>query len=235
MRHGCYFRGTSVHGLFERGVVQMKGGKGGADFFATRDPPARVFALGGGSAVDATLDADVNVTTLLLSSASGSPYYSGVQRAVFAAYGPPYAAWDGGWRGKPTLAVAQGARYRTGMRLAPNNRNFPALALATGPNANGLQGDDLEAILTGIYGSAVGPLCTFDNGVVEGQRLAQASSSIHPPHRDHHNWAPPSRISISISIQPHDRRRRRSHGLTAATAREAGTPTTSGTRTTTSR
>jgi len=176
VRHGCYMQSTSVNGLFARGVVQMKDGKGGNDFFGTRDAVERVFALGGGSALDTTLTASLNVTTLLLSSASGSPYWSGVQRAMFADYGD-LGKWDGGWQGKPTVAVAAGAAYRAGMVLAPNNRNLPALALAGG--ADGLAGDDLEAMLTGIYGSAVGPLCTFDNGVVDGQRLAQAILSSH--------------------------------------------------------
>jgi hypothetical protein len=60
--------------------------------------------------------------------------------------------------------------------IAPNNRNFPAGGLRTagGTTAN-LPSDDLAAILTGIYGTAPGCLCTFPNAPacprIEGKHL----------------------------------------------------------------
>jgi hypothetical protein len=56
---------------------------------------------------------------------------------------------DGG-----ALATARaGASWRTSARITPNNRNFPAGDLTTGPN---LPLDDLTAVMAGIYGSAPG-------------------------------------------------------------------------------
>ena len=60
--------------------------------------------------------------------------------------------------------------------IAPNNRNFPAGGLRTagGTTAN-LPSDDLAAILTRIYGTAPGCLCTFPNAPacprIEGKHL----------------------------------------------------------------
>ena len=43
-----------------------------------------------------------------------------------------------------------------------HDRNFPCLNLTTGPN---MPDTDLEAYMTGVYGSSPGCLCTFDNEV----------------------------------------------------------------------
>ena len=80
VRRSIYLRATSVTGLFERGVVQMRGAGGGKDFFGATDPARRVYALGGGTTLDVGFplaSERANLTTVLLSSASGDPYWSG--------------------------------------------------------------------------------------------------------------------------------------------------------------
>jgi hypothetical protein len=65
------------------------------------------------------------------------------------------------------------ASWSTSMTISPNNRNFPAGDLTT-TSAN-LPSDDLATIMTGIYGSAPGCLCTFPNSPscpgMEGQEV----------------------------------------------------------------
>ena len=84
--------------------------------------------------------------------------------------------------------VGVGSRtWATSMLISPNNRNFPASALTTTqPN---LPDDDLAAIMTGIYGSAPGCLCTFPNAPacpgLEGKReqVGQIATTVARPSR----------------------------------------------------
>ena len=54
-----------------------------------------------------------------------------------------------------------GTHWSTSAMIAPNSRNFPVSGLPT-DGAN-LPSDDLAAVMTGIYGTAPGCLCTFPN------------------------------------------------------------------------
>ena len=190
VRHGLYLRATSIHGLFSRGVVQMKGAPSGKDFLASIDAVSRVYAMGGGTAMDVRFEgapARANRTTVLLSSNSGNPYWSGMQRVVIGNY-RDYDTWDLGWSGKPSVAVDAGATWTDTVQIAPNDRNFPpplddAYALGPGDGARPADSDDLEAIHTAIFGSAVGVLCSYDNEVVQGKRVAQAATTIARPDR----------------------------------------------------
>ena len=199
VRHGVYMRATSITSLFEQGVVQMKGAKGGHDFFGSSDPPYRIYSLGGGTALDARFPpspgsdggAPPRRTTVLLSSSSGSPYWSGFQRVMEGNYSN-LDSWDSGWHGKPSIKLAKGTVWSDAMSLAPNDRNFPppdayratlaAGTMSVGP-APALKGDDLEALHTAIYGSAVGCLMTYPNEVVKGETVAQVATTIARPDR----------------------------------------------------
>eukprot|EP01051_Picozoa_sp_SAG22_P019552 SAG22_NODE_3648_length_1595_cov_3.252674_1_plen_349_part_01 len=104
----------------------------------------------------------------------------------------------GGWAA-PQQAPSPPAPplWSTAYRLAPNNYNFPAgggnFSLpavdrgATGlPGAAGLADADLAAMLTGIYGSAVGCLCTYPglaSGGPGGPALGLAATTIDRPGR----------------------------------------------------
>ena len=52
--------------------------------------------------------------------------------------------------------------WTTATSFAPNNYNFPSHDLTTGAN---LPHNDLEALMTGAYGSSPGCLCTYPNEV----------------------------------------------------------------------
>lgn len=64
--------------------------------------------------------------------------------------------------------------------ISPNNRNFPSGSLPSGlQSSNNLDGDaDLEAFMTGIYGSAVPCLCTYPNEVTDGFQVAQIATTL---------------------------------------------------------
>ena len=75
---------------------------------------------------------------------------------------------DGWAQATPVAAQNLTAKWSTWLRLAPNDRNFPASALPAMANGthgmdgtSGLPDSDMEGMLTGIYGSAVGCLVTY--------------------------------------------------------------------------
>jgi len=113
----------------------------------------------------------------------------------------------GAWEKAPANATvpARVQRWSEAFVIAPNDRNFPTAKLTTGPN---LPEKDLEALLTGIYGSSPGCLCTYDNEVVEGMRIAQISPTIARPDRGYsgtYNYFDPDNfISLSAMIYSGD-------------------------------
>lgn len=74
-----------------------------------------------------------------------------------------------------------GATWSSSITIAPNNHNFPASQLTTGPN---LPTRDLAAVMAGIYGSAPGCLCTFPNSPAcpgmqgKGEKYGQIATTI---------------------------------------------------------
>jgi hypothetical protein len=88
-------------------------------------------------------------------------------RAAAAAEGADASVVDG------MMPVGVGSSWRTWMLIAPANANFPAGAASLPPSPSlsrsdtvggGMPAADVEALLTGAYGSAVGCLCTYDGG-----------------------------------------------------------------------
>ena len=93
----------------------------------------------------------------------------------------------------------------TSSTLSPNDRPFPVGGVPVGAS---LGGRDLEAMLTGIYGSAVGALTTFDNEVKAGVRVAQIATTIARPDRGyqgHYNFFDPDNyLTLSALIYSAD-------------------------------
>jgi len=90
--------------------------------------------------------------------------------------------WSAGWAGVQASQLSAGLTWTASYDLAPNNFDFPVHGpsgdLTTSGNIPNVQ---LQAMLTGIYGSPVGQLCTHDNGVVTGQRVGQMATTIARP------------------------------------------------------
>ena len=242
--HDVRFAGVSIYGLFKRGVVQMRDYNGGG-YFVANDTIPRVYAMGGGSAVDIELFKSTTKTmTSTFTSAAGAgagandsfsgSHLSGVTASAAPAQSVLVSNIKGGgdsgfrlflqtaatsssataglntwsklaWEAVPLGTLHSGSSWSTSYRMAPSNRNFPSLGLSTGPN---LPPEDLEAFLTGIYGSGPGCLCTYDNGVVPGRRVAQISPTIARPDRGYsgtYNYFDPDNyLSLSAMLYSGD-------------------------------
>lgn len=83
---------------------------------------------------------------------------------------------------EPTIAAVAATGWSTSAMISPNNRNFPASQLIT--NSSNLPSGDLAAVMTGIYGSAPGCLCTFPNSPAcpgmegKGEKLGQIATTV---------------------------------------------------------
>lgn len=182
---------SSIYGFFAGGVVQMKGAVGGSDFYPSADALPRVYALGGSGATDQAqvgnmswdmqLQGSSRAQTVLMSSSSGNPYWSGIQEVL--AGGLPDSTldkWMLGWQGSPTNAIPVGITWNHTIRLGLNSLDFPVGQLALQPN---LPRDDLHAALMGIYASPAGCLCTHMNEVADGVAVGQIATTIARPTR----------------------------------------------------
>jgi len=105
---------------------------------------------------------------------------SGLENVLAGHYSGSTDEWTSGWEVSKTSSIKKGITWTTSVDFAPNNKNFPTFGLTTGPN---LPTQDLEALLTGSYGSSPGCLCTYDNEVVHGKRVAQIATTIAHPNR----------------------------------------------------
>jgi len=208
LRHSFAFEPTSIYGLFDRGVVQMKGYSakhlssrrlrtdGLAGHYASKDGLARFYALGGsGEDLDTAGNASVAVRrgihasagVVLLNSDRGGPSgFSGFQE-VLAGNLPEQNMWSNGWAGVSAVQLSKGLSWKVSYEIAPNNFDFPAQGPFGDVATKNIADRDLQAMLTGIYGSPVGQLCTHDNGVVKGQRVGQMATTIARPNYGYEN------------------------------------------------
>eukprot|EP00048_Salpingoeca_helianthica_P022441 m.18288 g.18288 ORF g.18288 m.18288 type:complete len:773 (-) comp7326_c0_seq2:38-2356(-) len=178
VRHALYWQPQSVYALFDRGVVQMMNAPASGDFFGSTDTLSRVYALGGNHSIDILRERGASAgTVVVLSSESGAPYWGGLHVVLAGAY-DRLDRWDIGWKGQRVVSIAAGTTWQTRASMAPNNFDFPVNGLTTAANMDPL---DLRALLAGVYASPVGCLCTYDNLVEKGMRVAQIAPSIHHP------------------------------------------------------
>eukprot|EP00405_Crypthecodinium_cohnii_P019361 CAMPEP_0206475334 /NCGR_PEP_ID=MMETSP0324_2-20121206/34011_1 /ASSEMBLY_ACC=CAM_ASM_000836 /TAXON_ID=2866 /ORGANISM="Crypthecodinium cohnii, Strain Seligo" /LENGTH=862 /DNA_ID=CAMNT_0053950659 /DNA_START=44 /DNA_END=2629 /DNA_ORIENTATION=- len=187
VRHSFLFAPSSIYGLFKHGVAQMKGHHDVGYYFSD-DPLPRLYALGGsGADLDTAGHMSISIRqpdsklSVLISSAQ-SPY-SGFQDVHFASFSKKHS-WCSGWSEQTnTVEVEAKAKWRSKYFLAPNDRDFPVQGhdhdLTT--TSGNIPDKELQAMLTGIYASNVGQLCTHYNGVIEGSHLAQMATTIARP------------------------------------------------------
>jgi hypothetical protein len=149
----------SAYGLFEhRGVTQRM--NSGNHFFASDDELHRFYSLGGGGSVDVTASGQRQTVLRNAPAGSASPATptSGIEQVLAGAY-PTLDSWDAaGWTAASPVEVHTGDRWSVHTRITPNDYDFPAAMV---PDDVDLPFADLRALLTGIYGSAVGVLDTY--------------------------------------------------------------------------
>eukprot|EP00759_Apiculatamorpha_spiralis_P004357 PhF_6_TR12594/c0_g1_i1/m.19846 len=197
IRTGLYLNATSIYGLYDRGVMQMKGLTRSQAYYGSYDTLSRFYALGGnGDDLSSRGDVSITVlrsnvaggyqhnqTTVLLSSDVGAPYWSGFQESVAGTI-RGVDQWGSGWGNTPAITIPSGTSWGTFWSLAPNSYDFPIMALPRNANTDDVIGAptlDIQTILTGIYASPVGNLFTHDNAVATGYRVAQIATTIHRP------------------------------------------------------
>lgn len=207
IRHSFPFTPASIYALFDRGVVQTMAKK---SYYISADNVTRLYALGqkNASANPYSTNTEArNLSVALRRAAVAGPGVSGLvvlgsmadapfssfEEVLWASAAASAAAgagplgldsWSpGGLSGLPGASVsAAPARWTTRVELAPNNADFPAQGpLGDVSAANTVGADDLRAMLTGIYGSPVGQLCTHDNAIVRGKRVGQMATTIGAP------------------------------------------------------
>eukprot|EP00730_Choanoeca_flexa_P003156 TRINITY_DN11310_c0_g1_i3.p1 TRINITY_DN11310_c0_g1~~TRINITY_DN11310_c0_g1_i3.p1 ORF type:complete len:844 (+),score=181.87 TRINITY_DN11310_c0_g1_i3:336-2534(+) len=190
--HHVGFLATSIYGLFDQGVVQMRD-KDNA-YFAASSNISRLYALGGNASVDIDLHHDSS-SVILLSRATPTSA-TGLQLLRRGNFTGDYDQWTGPWAkhadnssgADDSLGQLQpskpGAQWQSTLKIGFNNRNFPVLSLS---NRTDMPDDDVEALLTGLYGSSPGCLCTYPNEVVAGKHVAQIATTIARPDRGYHD------------------------------------------------
>eukprot|EP00755_Sulcionema_specki_P024478 Sspe_Gene.14992::Locus_5196_Transcript_2_2_Confidence_0.667_Length_4954::g.14992::m.14992 len=193
------FAGASIFNVFGLGVVQMMQAKKDHPMYRypTYDTIAKTYALGAvsngegvrGDVCGAVLEAKVK--------SDATPQHLAVVKANYrdvALY--QYLTECNLTTDENTWSTAQWARpckpsgstenWTSTFRLSANNHDFPVISAEQGIVAKGDAGEALRdyiAMMTGIYASPVGNLCTHPNEVSPGTTVAQIATSLASPTR----------------------------------------------------
>lgn len=192
VRYNFAFTPTSIYSLFDRGVVQMLAADSSKSHYASTDGLARLYALGGpGPDLDTAGNVSIAMRRVARESSAGVVLkngrageldcYSGFQDVVIGNL-PDADVWSAGWSNVLASNFSSSKSWKISYLLAPNNFDFPVQGPTEDLSTKGnIEDAQLRAMLTGIYGSPVGQLCTHDNGVVKGSRVAQMATTIARP------------------------------------------------------
>eukprot|EP01065_Artemidia_motanka_P009197 TRINITY_DN14698_c0_g1_i1.p1 TRINITY_DN14698_c0_g1~~TRINITY_DN14698_c0_g1_i1.p1 ORF type:complete len:961 (+),score=323.32 TRINITY_DN14698_c0_g1_i1:61-2883(+) len=208
IRHTFRFLPTSIYALFSRGVVQMKE-RTGSHWYGSSDTLPRLYALGGSGGEGNTAgNMSVAVTrgggaaAVVLWSDDKAPF-SGLQEVLAGSPPSPADTWSD-WGSAKASTIPAGTKWQLTTRIAPNNRDFPAQGPAGDVTAKANIPDaDLQALLTGVYASPVGQLCTHDNGVAKGKRVGQMATTIARPsygYSDNYNFFDPDNYISTAAL-----------------------------------
>eukprot|EP01061_Rhynchopus_euleeides_P007526 TRINITY_DN16566_c0_g1_i1.p1 TRINITY_DN16566_c0_g1~~TRINITY_DN16566_c0_g1_i1.p1 ORF type:complete len:790 (+),score=330.31 TRINITY_DN16566_c0_g1_i1:86-2455(+) len=196
------FAGASIYNIFGQGVVQMmqQEAKYKMYRYPTYDSVKKVYALGGifngtgvaGQVSGALLASDVTslgtdadkfvrIARANLGDVSFSQVLTQCDLSVSE------NRWSSNEWHTPCTASTSSQGWRARFLLTANNHDFPVLQDGAGITAAGAQADDAVldyiALMTGVYASPVGNLCTHPNEVVSGMTLGQIATSLASPVR----------------------------------------------------
>jgi hypothetical protein len=148
----------SVFGMFDRGVEQMMNNQQNS-YFASNDTVYHLYTMGGSGSLGITpLKNERNV--VLLASTYPTTFYSTGFQWVIAGNFPKYDTWYSGWSPETQqTTVKNGAFYTKSFRVYANNYNFPSFAAEK--DSHSMDIEDKIAFYTGVYGSAVGSLASY--------------------------------------------------------------------------
>eukprot|EP00659_Diplonema_papillatum_P004349 gene4349-6733_t len=171
----------SIYALYETGVVQMKLPIPMELYFSSYDPLYRYYALGATSQeVDrrsATVERNYTTSTVISAAQNGTQLSELLSNATNLTN---LDTWVGSFPGGEPSGAA--VSYSHDFRVAPNNYDFPFLGAPSLTSDDAQEAAlDLAALLTGIYASPVGNLCTHQNEVQPGVQVGQIATTIHTP------------------------------------------------------
>lgn len=187
VRNSIFMTPISIVGFYDHGVVQMMSASSQRSYFGTSNPLQRVYVLGETGSVDIQRGNTAGDTVMLsATSDANNPIHfrTGFQEVLIGSYDTDGSMmrdrWTSGWANITTTTLLGQTTWSTTMKLTPNNYNFPAGTLPSNVNGNmdGRGDGELGAFMTGIYSNGVGNLCTFDNEVQYGFRVAQIATSL---------------------------------------------------------
>lgn len=186
VRHTMYMTPVSTVGFFDRGVVQMMSAASERSYFGSSDSLKRLYVLGQTGSVDIQrlVNNSRNQISVMMSAADNVQnkidFRSGFQEVLAGEYDASQLdLWTEGWASQKGGHVLGSVSWERAMTITPNNHDFPASTLPADVNNmdNNATGD-LGAFMTGIYSNGVGNLCTFDNEVTRGLRVAQIATTL---------------------------------------------------------
>jgi hypothetical protein len=198
IRHSWYLEPASIYGLFGLGVVQMMNNPYNP-YYVSNDRLPRLYALGGfgddpvckagNVSIDFQISNQVGQIVLMSSEPSTAAplnFGTGVQFVLAGAITNSDALnqWtDVGWRQAPVVTVTSETCYASQLTVTGNNADFPAGFVDMSTTFN-LPFRDLWSLMTSIYGSPVGSLCTAPGAVIPGNvGVGQIATTIARPHR----------------------------------------------------
>lgn len=188
VRNSIYTSPISIVGFYDHGVVQMMSASSVRSYFGTSNPLQRLYVLGETGSLDIQRDNPSMSDTVMLSATADANnpihFRTGFQEVFVGSYDTADSMlrdrWTAGWSNISTTTLLGQTTWSTSLTLTPNNFNFPASTLPSSVNGNmdGRGDGELGAFMTGIYSNGVGNLCTFDNEVQYGFRVAQIATSL---------------------------------------------------------
>lgn len=185
IRHALYATPLSTTAFFDQGVVQIKNAKPTYSHFASSDRMQRTYVMGGLGAIDVLrpqATGGLQDQVVLLNSAPGTEgvaFTSGFQEILVGTFSHrDYWVAGSSASDAQTIAQTNTTKWSREWLISPNNRNFPSAQLPAGSVNNMDNSDNLEALMTGIYGSSVPCLCTYPNEVTNDFQVAQIATTL---------------------------------------------------------
>eukprot|EP00055_Hartaetosiga_balthica_P004148 m.10318 g.10318 ORF g.10318 m.10318 type:complete len:814 (-) comp3651_c0_seq2:140-2581(-) len=190
------FRPISIYGFFDEGSVQMRSLQNG--HFSASHKALRIYGLGTDVNTPSSFDMSFqSLQSSIVMTTKTATASSSVQIVVAGAYPGEDDVWDEkGWyslashkntynftstqpRSDQARTINRGvSTWHNTYELFLNDRNFPT---STIPTTSNIPTYDLEAFLTGVYGSSPGCLCTYPNEVKKGEHVYQIATTINRP------------------------------------------------------
>lgn len=183
VRHSMYSTPISTTGFFDDGVVQILNADDEISRFPSVSRLSRSYFMGGSGAIDvqrplATGGEEDQVVLLNAHSNSSLGFSSGLQEILAGSLATRDEWCVGSTENDIGRLGRKNPTWTKEWQLTPNDRKFPSSKLPVGASKNMDDADDIESLMTGIYGSAVPCLCTYPGEVRKGFQVGQIATTL---------------------------------------------------------